>query len=65
MEKLTPRLATVARLQGLSPEQRGGFNSVNQIFSPTAPVSPHLTRTKALFLNFNLHQVVHGLVQFR
>jgi hypothetical protein len=50
VEKLTPRLETLTRVQGLTPEQHRGFNSVSQLFHSAEPLSPCLTRTKALFL---------------
>lgn len=59
MEKVTPRLATVARLQGLSPENRGIFHSVAQLFNPPVPLSPLLTRTKTLFLSLAAGGVFH------
>ena len=40
VEKLTPRLATLARVQGLTPEQHHGFNSVSQFFHPNCTFVP-------------------------
>ena len=60
MEKVTPRLATVARLQGLSPENRGNFHSVAQLFNSLVPLSPLLTRTKSLFLSLAAGGVFRG-----
>jgi hypothetical protein len=60
MEKVTPRLATVAHLQGLSPDERGSFHSVAQLFNPPVPLSPLLTRTKTLFLSLAAGGVFHS-----
>ena len=60
MEKVTSRLATVARLQGLSPDERGSFHSVAQLFNPPVPLSPLLTRTKTLFLSLAAGGVFHS-----